>query len=100
MYLSNLFPSLLFPFPSTSVLPSPPSSPFLPHSYLPLPLPSSLQVSKGWFNLEETSFEAYQGSKLRKLMELIKFAMQVRESAQILTQLCKSYDRACSAHSI
>ena len=34
-------------------------------------------VSKGWFNMEETSFEVYQGSKLKKLMELIKFAMQV-----------------------
>ena len=27
--------------------------------------------------MEETSFEVYQGSKLKKLMELIKFAMQV-----------------------
>lgn len=34
-------------------------------------------VTKGWFNLEETSFEVYQGSKLKKLMELSKFAMQV-----------------------
>ena len=34
-------------------------------------------VSKGWFNMEETSFEVYQSSKLKKLMELIKFAMQV-----------------------
>ena len=34
-------------------------------------------VSKGWFNLEETSFEVYNGSKLKKLMELVKFAMQV-----------------------
>lgn len=40
---------------------------------------SSLEhVTKGWFNMEETSFEVYQGSKLKKLMELIKFAMQVR----------------------
>ncbi len=37
----------------------------------------SLKVSKGWFNLEEDSFEVYQGSKLKKLVELIKFAMQV-----------------------
>ena len=35
-------------------------------------------VSKGWFNTEETNYEVYQGSKLKKLMELIKFAMQVR----------------------
>ena len=34
-------------------------------------------VSKGWFNLEETSFEVYSVSKLKKLMELVKFAMQV-----------------------
>ncbi len=34
-------------------------------------------VSKGWFNMEETNFEIYQDSKLKKLMELIKFAMQV-----------------------
>lgn len=34
-------------------------------------------VSKGWFNMEESDFEVYQGSKLKKLMELIKFAMQV-----------------------
>lgn len=35
-------------------------------------------VRKGWFNLEETNFEVYQGSKLKKLMELTKFSMQVR----------------------
>ena len=34
-------------------------------------------VTKGWFNMAETSYEVYQGSKLKKLMELIKFAMQV-----------------------
>lgn len=34
-------------------------------------------VTKGWFNMEETSYEVYQGSKLKKLMELIKFSMQV-----------------------
>ena len=34
-------------------------------------------MNKGWFNLEETSFEVYQNSKLRKIMELIKFAKQV-----------------------
>ena len=36
-------------------------------------------VSKGWFNLNETSFEVYQVSKLKKLLDLIKYAMQVRE---------------------
>ena len=35
------------------------------------------QVAKGWFNLEETSHEVYSVSKLKKLMELVKFAMQV-----------------------
>jgi len=35
-------------------------------------------VSKGWYNMHETSYEVYQGSKLKKLMELIKFSMQVR----------------------
>ena len=34
-------------------------------------------VTKGWFNLEETNHEVYAGSKLKKLMELVKFAMQV-----------------------
>ena len=34
-------------------------------------------VSKGWFNLEETNHEVYTGSKLKKLMELVKFSMQV-----------------------
>ena len=35
------------------------------------------QVNKGWFNLEENNFEVYQKSKLKKLMDLTKFAMQV-----------------------
>lgn len=34
-------------------------------------------VNKGWFNMEESNYEVYQGSKLKKLMELIKFTMQV-----------------------
>ena len=34
-------------------------------------------VSKGWFCLEETNHEVYAGSKLKKLMELTKYAMQV-----------------------
>ena len=38
---------------------------------------SLAQVTKGWFNLEETSHEVYAGSKLKKMMELVKFAMQV-----------------------
>ena len=34
-------------------------------------------VGKGWFNIEETKWEVYEISKLRKFMELVKFAMQV-----------------------
>lgn len=36
-----------------------------------------VDISKGWFNLEESNWEVYQGSKLKKLMELTKFTMQV-----------------------
>ncbi len=35
-------------------------------------------VSKGWYNMEESNSEVYQESKLKKLMNLIKFAMQVQ----------------------
>ena len=35
------------------------------------------KVVKGWFNLGEDNWEVYQSSKLKKLMELVKFAMQV-----------------------
>ena len=35
------------------------------------------KVVKGWFNLGEDNWEVYQSSKLKKLMELTKFAMQV-----------------------
>ena len=38
---------------------------------------SLVDISKGWFNLEESNWEVYHGSKLKKLMELTKFAMQV-----------------------
>ena len=38
---------------------------------------SSLRdVGKGWFNIEENKWEVYEISKLRKFMELVKFAMQ------------------------
>lgn len=90
----------LSPLPLSSVPPSP-LSPFLPLSPLPLlqvqtylketwvprlreSIRSSLaQVTKGWFNLEETSHEVYAGSKLKKMMELVKFAMQVRMQTNI-----------------
>lgn len=38
---------------------------------------SLLDVGKGWFNMEERSWEVYQISKLAKFMQLVKFAMQV-----------------------
>ena len=36
-----------------------------------------VDITKGWFNLEETNWEVYQRSKLKKFLELTKFAMQV-----------------------
>ena len=56
---------------------------YLKDTWVPL-LRSSIKtcldsVTKGWFNTEESNFEVYQGSKLKKLMELIKFAMQVEQ---------------------
>ena len=35
-------------------------------------------VGRGWFNLQESDWEVYQMSKLRKLIEMIKFNMQVQ----------------------
>lgn len=43
-------------------------------------------VTKGWFNMKETNYEVYLDSKLKKLMELIKFAMQVGISAQFCAE--------------
>ena len=34
------------------------------------------EVGKGWFNINENKWEVYEISKLRKFMELVKFAMQ------------------------
>ena len=34
-------------------------------------------VGRGWFNLQESDWEVYQASKLKKLIEMIKFNMQV-----------------------
>lgn len=36
-------------------------------------------IGKGWFNLEEDNWEVYKLSKLSKLMELVRFSMQVIE---------------------
>jgi dynein heavy chain len=33
-------------------------------------------VGKGWFNMEEKNWKVYLKSKLRKLMELIRFMME------------------------
>jgi len=38
---------------------------------------SLLDVGKGWFNMDERSWEVYHVSKLAKFMQLVKFAMQV-----------------------
>ena len=34
-------------------------------------------IGKGWFNLEETNWEVYRMSKISKLMESVRFMMQV-----------------------
>ena len=44
--------------------------------------------------MEETSFEVYQGSEVKKLIELIKFAMQV--SPKLLSNSLRN----CSFHSV
>lgn len=43
-----------------------------------------LDSGKGWFNIKETDFSVYQISKLKKLMELVKFSMQ--DSLRFLVQ--------------
>lgn len=46
-------------------------------STLKVAMRSSLRdMSKGWYNLYETSWEVYLMSKLRKLMEQIKYMLQ------------------------
>lgn len=46
-------------------------------STLKVAMRSSLRdMSKGWYNLYETNWEVYLMSKLRKLMELIKYMLQ------------------------
>ncbi|XP_022353638.1 dynein heavy chain 1, axonemal [Enhydra lutris kenyoni] len=46
-------------------------------STLKVAMRSSLRdMSKGWYNLYETSWEVYLMSKLRKLMELLKYMLQ------------------------
>jgi len=34
-------------------------------------------VGRGWYNLHESDWEVFEVSKLKKLMEVIKFNMQV-----------------------
>lgn len=56
------------------------------------------RISKGWYNLDETSYEVYQDSKLKKLMELIKFAMQDSIRTLVLESLkafVQSVEDAC-----
>lgn len=46
-------------------------------STLKVAMRSSLRdMSKGWYNLYETNWEVYLMSKLRKLMELLKYMLQ------------------------
>lgn len=46
-------------------------------STLKVAMRSSLRdMSKGWYNLYETNWEVYLMSKLRKLMELLKYILQ------------------------
>ena len=50
---------------------------------------ASLQsVNKGWFNLQEPDYEIYLQSKLKKLMELIKFCMQVCVNMCVRIRVC------------
>lgn len=41
-------------------------------------------IGKGWFNLEETNWEVYRMSKISKLMESVRFMMQVRFDRQTI----------------
>ncbi|XP_054992649.1 dynein axonemal heavy chain 1 [Sorex araneus] len=70
-------------------------------STLKVALRSSLRdMSKGWYNLYETSWEVYLMSKLRKLMELIKYMLQdtlrflVQDSLSSFSQFIS--DACCS----
>ncbi|KAK2170975.1 hypothetical protein NP493_1117g00049 [Ridgeia piscesae] len=42
------------------------------------------EVGKGWFNIRETNWEVYQISKMKKIMEMVKFNMQ--DSLRFLVQ--------------
>lgn len=42
-------------------------------------------VGKGWFNIHEKNFQVYEISKLKKLMEMVKFIMQVRNFSLIFS---------------
>lgn len=39
---------------------------------------SLFDIGKGWFNLKETRWEVYKISKMKCLMEMVKYCMQVR----------------------
>ncbi|XP_023368810.1 dynein heavy chain 1, axonemal [Otolemur garnettii] len=70
-------------------------------STLKVAMRSSLRdMSKGWYNLYETNWEVYLMSKLRKLMELLKYMLQdtlrflVQDSLANFTQFIS--DACCS----
>ena len=62
-------------------LPLPQVQAYLETSWIPqlkhLVHSSLMDVNKGWFNISEDSWEVYLSSKLRRLMELVRYAMQV-----------------------
>ena len=66
---------------SPSRCPSPQVQAYLETSWIPqlkhLVQSSLMDVNKGWFNISEDSWEVYLNSKLRRLMELVRYAMQV-----------------------
>ena len=58
-------------------------------------------VGRGWFNLQECDWEVYQVSKLKKLVEMIKFNMQVstivqQQNVAIWLVVLTAYWRPCS----
>jgi len=46
-------------------------------------------VGRGWYNLQESDWEVYRVSKLRRLMEVIKFNMQVSVNRTLVWRTAK-----------
>ncbi|KAK2093332.1 Arf-GAP with SH3 domain, ANK repeat and PH domain-containing protein 2 [Saguinus oedipus] len=65
----------------------------LGRAVLKVAMRSSLRdMSKGWYNLYETNWEVYLMSKLRKLMELVKYMLQdsLTSFSQFISDACYS----------